>query len=126
MPGGDGGFGLPDTTSPENSSSGGVLFGLEGDLMSTLPLTVPRSSRGLPWPERHLVAQPLQPAYQAAGLTFHVQLVEVAGAHLPVGGLVLQQVVDDDQDGMAQRHQRPLLAAPAGQALVLRRRVRPL
>jgi hypothetical protein len=55
--------------------------------------------------------------------SFRVLTVEVVSPKLPVAGSALQEVIGDDEDAVADRHQRPLLPLPPRQPLVLRRQV---
>jgi hypothetical protein len=48
-----------------------------------------------------------------------VELVEVRDAELMVGLAAGEDVVDDDQDRVPERDERPLLAAPGGDAAIL-------
>ena len=76
--------------------------------------------------ERHFMSQFLQPSDELTGRAIRFETIQEVGPQLDVGGLVLQHVIDDRQQRMAQRHDRTLLPPPRRQAVVLRRQVRPL
>ena len=65
------------------------------------------------------MAQALQPAHGGAEVGLAVALLELLGAEVAVRGAVAQDVVGDDQDGVADRHRGLLRAQAAGEPPVL-------
>lgn len=70
-----------------------------------------------------LVAERLEAAHAAADDGFAVALVEECRTELAVGRAVAEQVVGDDENAVADRDGRALLAAPGREAVLLRREV---
>src|SRR5262249_55783705 len=73
--------------------------------------------------ELDAVTERLEAVDQATGNALLVTLVEMQRAELAVGGLLGEQVVGDDQDGVADRDQGLLLAPPTSEAVILGRQV---
>jgi hypothetical protein len=55
-----------------------------------------------------------------------LQLVKISRAQVLIGLLPRQHVIHNDQDGMAQGHERAFLTPPGGNALVLSGELGPL
>jgi hypothetical protein len=53
-----------------------------------------------------------------------IQLLEVIGSHVGVRLLVMQHVLDENQNAMADRDNRLLLALPACNGVILRKEIR--
>src|SRR5688500_18037314 len=73
--------------------------------------------------EGDLVAEGLEAADQAVLEGLLVPPIEVVAAQVAIGGGVLQQVIGDDQDAVADRQSCLLLAAAARQPMILRAEV---
>ena len=81
--------------------------------------TPPESGGRLLRLERDGVAEGFEAADEAALDVVALALIEVGGAQLPVGGPVAEQVVADDQDGVGDGDDGPLLAASGCEAAIL-------
>src|SRR3954468_9354888 len=78
------------------------------------------------WVERDLVAEALEASDEA---TFHrllVAFVEVAVAKIVIDLTLTEHVVSDHQDGVANSDRGPLRAPSRGEAVIVRRQIRPL
>src|SRR5262245_26816839 len=72
------------------------------------------------------MAQLLQTTYQSSGRTALLEPIKVISPQLATVRPLLEYKVDDRQQRVTHRQQRPLPATPAGQPPVLSRQVRPL
>ena len=70
-----------------------------------------------------LIAQTFEPSHEVLLDHLPIVFVEVIAAQVLIGAAVTQQMIDDDQDTMADRDGGALGSASSGDAAVLRRQV---
>src|SRR5687767_1540735 len=93
--------------------------GLPGSSKVTGLKTPPASGSRVLRFERDRVAEGFEPTDEAAFDVLSLALVEVGGAQLPIGGLIAEQVVDDDQDRVGDGDNGALLTASGSEAPIL-------
>ena len=99
--------GVRGTTSahgPRTSTSGG--------LPRFDPLRRAPSRRLVLGGQVHLVTEPLQALDQIAPQTVRIQSIKVVHSQVMIIDVMLPQVIENHQDAVAHRQQRPLLTAP--------------
>src|SRR3972149_6952069 len=69
------------------------------------------------------ISQLPEPVHQALGGGFGMQAIEEIGAGFAIRLFAQEYVVGHDENGMGHGPNRPLLAAPPSQTLVLRREI---
>src|SRR5436190_1589852 len=92
--------------------------------LATVASLMPASSSTLCSRERHSVSELLEAVEVVAGQAVGGQAIEVIGAEIAVGAARAQDVVRRDEDAVARRDGRLLLAAAVPQAGVLGTEIR--